>query len=814
MASLRIIGLLLAALVLLGRPALAEPRVALVIGNSNYGGDLGHLPNPANDARLMAKTLRGIGFTVVEAEDADQNRMKRAIQDFSAQLANAGDGATGLFFYAGHGLQVAGTNYLIPIGAKIAREGDVDIEAVPVDLVMKQMAFAESAVNIVILDACRNNPLSRGFRSVTRGLADPSVRPMGSFIAYSTAPGDVAEDGNGSNSPYTTALAAAIVKPGASINDIFQDVRGKVLAATNKKQVPWDSSSLTAPFYFVPAAAPPPQTASVDPKAIELAFWDAIKDSKSAEDYQAYLEKFPAGDFAPLAEIRMKQAGQAATRVVPQGGDVAVPAGADAPEALAFEQAFWSAAKDGDSLEDYQAYLKKYPKGSFAEAAQQRLAALSKPAAAPPPPKPLPEIIATRAKLYAKDRARLRDAPTAGGAVVAQLAAGTPLVASGRSADGAWWRVTVADGRSGFVAAAVVDSQPPPPPAAAVTPAPASAKPSAPAVDPETTENVPEGKERDICLEGTDRPSAERALACRRLLATGVADETDRYNAELRFGDALSEIGKTDEAMQAYRKAVEIDPNFFGAYYSIGVLHLNAGRYGEARTAFDKSISLNADDANGFYQRGTALADLGEFEAARPDLERAIKLKADDASYYDQLGAVDLALGDAPAAVAAVERGVAASPNYYGGAAILAYYLVGKRDRAIAMAEAGIKDQPDYPYFYIWKALALKAAHDDGAAATALADGARAYGKTDWPVPLMDYLAGRISESKLRALAESKDAKVEAQRLCEIGFYTGEVAYLAGDSVRAKAGLQTAIGTRIYPYLEFVAAKARLAQLR
>ncbi len=316
MVPLRIIGFLFAALVLLAAPARAEPRVALVIGNSNYGGDLGQLPNPANDARLMAKTLRGIGFTVVEAEDADQNQMKRAIQDFSAQLAGAGDGATGLFFYAGHGLQVAGTNYLIPIHAKIAREGDVDIEAVPVDLVMKQMAFAESAVNIVILDACRNNPLSRGFRSVTRGLADPAVRPMGSFIAYSTAPGDVAEDGKGANSPYTTALATAITRPGASINDIFQDVRGQVLTATNRKQVPWDSSSLTAPFYFVPAAVTPPPSTVLDPQAMDLAFWNAVKDSKAPEDYQAYLDKFPEGVFASLAKLRLKPADQTASRVV------------------------------------------------------------------------------------------------------------------------------------------------------------------------------------------------------------------------------------------------------------------------------------------------------------------------------------------------------------------------------------------------------------------------------------------------------------------------------------------------------------------
>jgi lipoprotein NlpI len=395
--------------------------------------------------------------------------------------------------------------------------------------------------------------------------------------------------------------------------------------------------------------------------------------------------------------------------------------------------------------------------------------------------------------------------------VLAQLPAGAPLDATGRSADGAWWRVTSADGRSGFVAASVVDSQPPPPVIVAA-PAPVPAKPAAPA--PETTATVPSGKEHDTCLEGVDRTSAERALACRRLLAAGIADETDRYNAELRFGDALADLGKSEEAMQAYRAAVDIDAKFYGAYYSIGVLHLNAGRYGEARAAFDKSIALNPEDANALYQRGTTLANGGDFDAARADILDAIKLKSDDVTYYDQLGAIDLAKGDAEAAVADVERAVAISPDYYGGAAILAYYLAGKRDRAIAMVETGVKADAAYPYFYIWKALALKAAGAAGAAAATLADGARAFGKTEWPLPLMDYLAGRISESKLRALAASNDPKVQSERLCEIGFYTGEVAYMAGDTAAAKAALQVAIGSRIYRYLEFVAAKARLAQLQ
>ncbi|MBW8755490.1 MAG: caspase family protein [Sphingomonadales bacterium] len=681
---MRLACLVVAFLALAGS-ALAEPRVALVIGNSNYGGDLGQLPNPANDARLMAKTLQGIGFTVIEAENADQAKMKRVIQDFGAKLAGAGDGATGLFFYAGHGLQVAGTNYLIPVNAKIAREPDVDIEAVPVDLIMKQMAFAESAVNIVILDACRNNPLSRGFRAVSRGLADPTVRPMGSFIAYSTAPGDVAEDGKGTNSPYTTALAAAITKPGASINDVFQDVRGKVLAATDKKQVPWDSSSLTAPFYFVPGVADAPSASNaVDPKAIELAFWDAIKDSKAAEDYQAYLEKYPDGDFAPLAQVRARQASQSTTRVIPQG-DAPVSAGSATPDPQSFEQAFWNTVHEGDTVEEYQAYLKQYPKGAFAEAAQQRLAVLGQdskatPAAVVPAPKPLPAIVATSAKLYARDKARLRVAPETGAAIVTQLAAGTPLAATGRSDDNAWWRVTLSDGRSGFIAAAVVDTQPPPP--AAPPPQPAAKAPEPAAPEPEAT--VPAGQERDICLKGQDRPAAARAVACRRLLAAGIADATDRYNADLFLGDALSNLGKPDEALQAYQAALAIDADFFGAYYDIGLVHLNQGRFADARAAFDKAVARKSDEAASFYGRGTALSNLGDFDAARRDLEQAIALKSDDPTYYEQLEAVHLALGDVDAAVSDLERAATADSDYWGTTAMMTNYLGSRFDLAIA----------------------------------------------------------------------------------------------------------------------------------
>ncbi len=232
---------------LVSAPALAADRVALVIGNSAYIDS--PLPNPANDARLVATTLRGLGFEVVERIDADQKTMKRAIQEFGDRLTAGGRSSVGLFYYAGHGLQVAGENYLVPVNADIRRESDVTIEAVNAAAVLATLDYAQNDLNFVIMDACRNNPYARSFRSGTRGLARMDA-PRGTLIAYSTSPGDVALDGLGSNSPYTEALAAAMRHPGQPVEQMFKHVRRQVMAATEDQQVPWESSSLTGDFYF------------------------------------------------------------------------------------------------------------------------------------------------------------------------------------------------------------------------------------------------------------------------------------------------------------------------------------------------------------------------------------------------------------------------------------------------------------------------------------------------------------------------------------------------------------------------------------
>jgi formylglycine-generating enzyme required for sulfatase activity len=252
------------ALMMLGSTlAAAETRIALVIGNSNYAS--GPLPNPANDAQMMADTLTSLGFDVIARRNADQNTMKRAIQDFGSRLEKGGPSAVGLFYYAGHGVQLNGRNYLIPTTAQIDREGDVEIEAVSADWVIEQMRYARNRLNIVILDACRNNPFTRSMRSVDHGLATMDA-PAGILIAYSTAPGAVAMDGNGRDSPYTEALSAAMRNQHEPVEQVFKHVRVGVMSATANKQVPWESSSLTGDFYFAgptTAATPNPPVPSL-----------------------------------------------------------------------------------------------------------------------------------------------------------------------------------------------------------------------------------------------------------------------------------------------------------------------------------------------------------------------------------------------------------------------------------------------------------------------------------------------------------------------------------------------------------------------
>jgi|GEM_PF-7114588 len=237
--------------VLLSLPMLSfsaqERRMALVIGNSNYPSG-GSLANPISDARAMKKALEGLGFTVLKYENCTQKEMRMAMDEFGSKLKGQD---VGLFFYAGHGVQVGGYNYLIPVDASLNNEKKVEYDCVRADRVLADMEHAGIRTAIVILDACRDNPFERSWRrgKAGAGLAFMNA-PSGSLIAYSTAPGKTALDGSTGNSPYTAALLEHIGSPDITVLQMFQRVRSSVVQSSSNKQIPWESTSLKGDFYF------------------------------------------------------------------------------------------------------------------------------------------------------------------------------------------------------------------------------------------------------------------------------------------------------------------------------------------------------------------------------------------------------------------------------------------------------------------------------------------------------------------------------------------------------------------------------------
>jgi len=341
----------------------AEPRLALVIGNSDYR--IGPLKNPANDADLIAKALRRTGFTVTLLNDLKQRDMQRSVVEFSRALKAAGEDAVGLFYYAGHAVQANGVNYLIPVDAVITDELDLRIQALDSSTLMQGLHSAGNRLNLVFLDACRNNPFQALSRSGTRGLAKIDA-PSGTLIAYATAPGDVALDGKGKNSPYTIALAKAIRQPDTRVEQALKQVRIEVRDRTGNKQTPWETSSLTGDFYFsgkstetdvAQTTALP--TSDVMDRTIEVEFWKSISDSDDPVLFEAYLEQYPNGVFTTLAE--RKVAILTAQEQAPENdGDLI----------------FFQSIQYSNRPEDFEAYLEQYPDGNYVPIAKSRITSL------------------------------------------------------------------------------------------------------------------------------------------------------------------------------------------------------------------------------------------------------------------------------------------------------------------------------------------------------------------------------------------------------------------------------------------------------
>jgi len=236
---------------------LGQQKTALLIGNADYAGS--SLRNPVNDATDLAAALRGIGFDVTLQTNRNLQQMEADIRAFGQKISSSG---VALFYFSGHGTQVDGINYLIPVGQEIYAADEIRYKCVAADMPLAKMETAGSHMNILILDACRNNPF-KGFRSQERGFAFMQA-PTGTFISYATAPGSVAFDGNGRNSPYTANLVTILKTPGMKIEEVFKKVREKVMSETENKQVPWESSSLVGEFYFTPGTPVNNQNSAVN----------------------------------------------------------------------------------------------------------------------------------------------------------------------------------------------------------------------------------------------------------------------------------------------------------------------------------------------------------------------------------------------------------------------------------------------------------------------------------------------------------------------------------------------------------------------
>jgi peptidoglycan hydrolase-like protein with peptidoglycan-binding domain len=341
-------------------PLAAETRVALVIGNGAYR----HAPtlaNPANDARAVAATLRRLDFTVEAGLDLDIAGTRAALRRFTDALQDAD---VGLFFYAGHGLQVRGQNYLVPVDAALNRETDLIFEAVDFDDVLRLLQD-RPRTSLVFLDACRDNPLARSLarnlgqarsQVVGQGLAEVESG-IGTLIAYATEPGNVASDGQGDHSPFTAALLANLETPGLEVGQMLRRVRKTVIDRTAHQQVPWDHSSLTGDFYFKPPA--PTVTAPTPPTDRDMAVWKAIETSTEPEDFSTFIAQYPDSPLVPfartrIATLRTRTPGETTSRPTPPpsaSGELKPAIGTEAAPTSKPEEAPAAASSSGPPVQ-------------------------------------------------------------------------------------------------------------------------------------------------------------------------------------------------------------------------------------------------------------------------------------------------------------------------------------------------------------------------------------------------------------------------------------------------------------------------------
>ncbi|MEE8444199.1 MAG: tetratricopeptide repeat protein [Alphaproteobacteria bacterium] len=676
-------------------------RVALVIGNSGYKL-ISHLDNPRRDAKLMAATLRKMGFDVIDVIDGDQRTIKRAIRDFGKRLRAAGRDAVGLFFYAGHGVQAGGINYLIPIGAPIETEVDLQIEAVSAAWVLGQMEYARNRLNIVILDSCRNNPLKGKFRTSTRGLARMNA-PGGTLVAYSAAPGQVASDGTGQNSPYTAALVKAMAEPGLKIEDVFKMARIQVKAASRGQQTPWEESSLDTNFYFSPATDhvtprrdPPPRTTTPGPARVpsgtdkEVVFWNSVKDSKDWQDYQAYLDQHPKGAFVALARSRRDRlkaaSGQQQAALTPGASrNVAptTPTPRKKPGRMtAFDQATagYEARKKGKLDLAIRLYTSAIGSGELL-------------------PKNLAITYLNRGNAYYDKRLYNKAV-----ADYTRAIKGRPEYAFAFNNRGNTYR------KLRRYDLALTDY------AQAIR-----IKPDYARAYLNRGNLYYNRRQHDRAIAEYSRAikikpdyaqafySRANAYDDKRLYDKAVADYTRAIAIRPKYTYAYYNRGvvyghkrQLDKSIADYTKAVSLNPSYARAYYARGIAYRKKGFYDHAIADYTKAIKLQPDDAGAYYNRAIAYTRKRRTDMALADYSRAIRIKPDYAYAYNNRGNLLHKKGKLKRAIADFSSAVRYKPDY-----AMAYYNRGnsyddqkQHKRAIADYTSAIKHRPKYADAY------------------------------------------------------------------------------------------------------------------
>lgn len=317
-------------------PAAADgSRVALVVGNAAYAQS--PLANPINDATAVARLLRRASFAVDLRTDASREDFLDGIASFAGAVARSGT-ELGLVYFAGHGAQLAWKNYLLPVDADVASRDDLERRCVALDELLAPMRAATGKTFILILDACRNDPFASAWQADLPGLSQFDA-PVGSLLAYATAPGRVASDGEGPNSLYTGHLLKELAAPQTSIEDAFKRVRLNVRLESKGEQIPWESTSLEESIYLFPGQARPSDAEIERQFEAELAAWSAVQGSRQAEDWVAYLRRYPTGRFSEIAQVRLNRliAAHAPAPSDPVRTAAPAPAVASAPPVVAFQ---------------------------------------------------------------------------------------------------------------------------------------------------------------------------------------------------------------------------------------------------------------------------------------------------------------------------------------------------------------------------------------------------------------------------------------------------------------------------------------------